>query len=114
MAYTTLQDLYSKKPCPICEEHKLTTNSTAKVDAIMRYRCLNCGNEFSEDEDERRNSDRGVSRKTAQESSLGSGAIVLMLMVATILAILLYGEEDRQRDDLQPLSQVELQAQPVS
>lgn len=114
MAYTTLQGLYSKKSCPICEEHKLTTNSTAKVDAIMRYRCLNCGNEFFEDEDDRRNSNRGASRKTAQESSLGSGAIVLMLMVATILAILLYGEDDRQRDDLQPLSQVELQAQPVS
>lgn len=114
MAYTTLQDIHSKKPCPVCKEHKLTTNSTAKVDEIMRYRCLNCGNEFFEDEHDRRAGDRGDQTRSSRDASMGPGTIILMLIIATILAISLYGEEDRQQNHSRPLSRVRLPAQSVS
>ncbi len=113
MVYTALQNINSKKPCPVCQEHKLTTNSTAKVDEIMHYRCLHCGNEFFEDAHDRRISDRSARTRSAGEPSMGLGTILLVLLVTTILAISLYGEENRQQNNSQPLSQVELSARLV-
>lgn len=104
MVHTALQDINSKKPCPLCNEHKLTTNSTAKIDEIMHYRCLHCGNEFFEDAHDRRVNERSARARSGGEAAMGPGAIILMLIIATILAISLYGEEERQQNNSQPLS----------
>ena len=103
-------DTQLKKTCPNCQKKgTLTTNDVPKVDPIIHYRCLQCGCEFSENEEQAKAAEKKASsNKSGDESQPFAIWIVLIVVtVATIFAILLT-EREESRNEAQ---QVSLQAQ---
>jgi hypothetical protein len=83
---TLLEETKSKRACPGCDRNKLITNDVEKFDDIVFSHCLNCGCEFSEDEQHRKYRD-SKNKKDNEENSWDAGIALLLAMGATILAI---------------------------
>ncbi len=86
MPSTVLEEIKSKRACPACQQKKLITNDSEKFDDVIFNHCLNCGYEFSENEQQRKFHD-GQDKKERDESPWNMGAAVLLAMIVTILAI---------------------------
>lgn len=99
MSTTLLEETKSKRACPSCGQKKLITNDAEKFDEIVYHHCLNCGYEFSENEQQRKYHD---SKEKAEkgEASWNKGIALLLLMGATILAIKLSESNLSQPDNV--------------
>ena len=86
MLDTTVEEHKSKTACPRCDQKKLITNDSEKFDEVMYNHCLNCGFEFSENEQQREyRKDQG--KNDRDDSPWNAGLFLAIAMVATILTI---------------------------
>ncbi len=86
MPTTLLEETKSKRACPSCGEKKLVTNDDEKADEFIHNHCLNCGCQFSENEDQRKYN-KSKDKKERDESPWNMGVTVLLAMIVTILVI---------------------------
>ncbi len=86
MIDTTVEEHKSKTTCPRCEEKKLSTNDSEKFDEVMYNHCLNCGFEFSENEQQREYR-KDQDKKDRDDSPWNIGIVIAIAMIATILTI---------------------------
>lgn len=86
MLDTTVEEHKSKTACPRCDQKKLITNDSEKSDEVMYNHCLNCGFEFSENEQQREYR-KDQDRKGREDSPWNAGFILAIAMIVTILSI---------------------------
>ncbi len=95
----------SKRACPACGKKKLLTNDNEKFDDDMHHLCLNCGHEFSDNEQLRKYRD---GEKKDEKLPWSEGSTVLAAMLAVIFMIMLSQQSDVP-DPVAPQGQVNYQ-----
>lgn len=108
MLDTTVKDYKSKTTCPCCNEKKLDTNDSEKIDNVIYQHCWNCGFEFSENELQREYR-KDKDKKDSSDSPWNAGIWLAIAMVATILTVGL--SEKNNADNVEP-TQVRFELQP--
>lgn len=94
--------LKEKRACPSCQEKTLITNDVEKFDDSMYHHCLNCGYEFSDNEQIRKF--REDEKKDKKQNPWNTGVLVLAAMLVTIMAIELGRSDDLGTQvDTQPI-----------
>jgi uncharacterized membrane protein YvbJ len=107
MPTTLLEETKSKRACPSCGQNKLITNDSEKFDDVIFSHCLNCGCEFSENEQQRKFHD-SQSKKEREDSPLNTGMALLFAMIITILVINISNSNTPSEPGVSPSGRVEL------
>jgi predicted RNA-binding Zn-ribbon protein involved in translation (DUF1610 family) len=85
MTHTLLYEAKSKKACPCCGEHKLSTNASESIDENRDYYCSNCGYQFFENEEQRVFHELKGRNKGDLSWSMGTFTLFAMLIIVLLI-----------------------------